>query len=212
MLSSCIPDRNHFDEYKKAKTFASIFEFAYHNRESAYLDSAIIALNDTLSRDKNFYLRVNDDSIRCIHLNDNICYELRKDNVVLYNSNRKVLFYIDSTYTLQSKIDSLISKMITKPRSGAIYLYSDTLTNKESWRDLFSMMDTILNIYNKHRAVYSLKYLKKPYDKLDKNELNDVRSKIRIYLAIYFRHPFPPLPLNTLQTEITSPDYLDTTK
>ncbi len=102
--------------------------------------------------------------------------------------------------------------MITKPRSGAIYLYSDTLTNKESWRDLFSMMDTILNIYNKHRAVYSLKYLKKPYDKLDKNELNDVRSKIRIYLAIYFRHPFPPLPLNTLQTEITSPDYLDTTK
>lgn len=202
LLSSCISDENHSVEFRQARSFREIFEFAYHYRQSNFFDSAVTSLNKSLSKDKNFFLQVHDDSIQYREI-DNAMYELSKENVVLYNLNRKELNYNDSVYTSLFEIDSLFSVMITQRHKGAIFLYSDTLSSKKDWFDLFSMMDTIKSIYRLNREAYSAKYFHKTYDKLDKGETTEVRNIIPYRFVIYFKNPFPPP--QPLPIEFTTP-------
>jgi len=179
---------------KRINSFSNIFKFAYNNRESIYLDSAIIMLDDTLSHTKDFWLWIHDDTIESIKIDNSIAYKIPKGNIVLYNVNLNTLQYIDSVYTSQSAIDSLISNFIQKIEWGGFYIYSDTLASKDDWKSLFSTIDKAVTAYKTERNKYLMdKYGMRYKKNIDSTKMEAIK-KIRMSIAVYFRNPFPPPP------------------
>lgn len=211
IVSACSKDKKRWIEIKENPRFSAIFEFAYNNRESIYLDSAIVILNDSLSIDKNFWLWIHDDSIELIKIDNSVMYKISKSRTILYNINSNELKYIDSTYTSQSSIDRLISNFIHKIEWGGFYIYSDTLSNKSDWSSLFSTIDKIVNAYQAERENYALFKYAIEYKKLDNLQKAEVIKKIRMPIAVYFKNPFPPPPpLTDQELNFIIPDITDT--
>jgi hypothetical protein len=182
-------------EFKNATRFVEIFKYAYHNRSAKDYDLALKALQDSLLIEDKFYLRFYEDSIKQIPFGY-YQYELPKENIVLYNVETNGLIYVDSFYSGQAIIDSVISHNIIGQFNRGIYLYFeyDPEKNKELWNKLFFKIDYLLSIYQEHREEYSLVKQKGQYCKLDQINLEIVKSNIPVRIVIYFRHPFPPPP------------------
>jgi len=174
---SCSLDNKQLIEFRDATTFIEIFQFAFNNRESKYFDSAVFSLNDSIKRDKNFYLRIYEDSIQKINLSG-VNYELRKENIALYSLNKRELLYLDSIYSTKHSIDKMISYFIKTKIRGAIYLYSDTIINKSNWKDLFLLIDDISGLYK--------------------------IAEMPLRLVVYFKNPFTSPPSN-LQKNYRTP-------
>ena len=60
IVISCNSEKKQWRDLKRINSFSNIFKFAYNNRESIYLDSAIIMLDDTLSHTKDFWLWIHE--------------------------------------------------------------------------------------------------------------------------------------------------------
>jgi hypothetical protein len=213
ILLSCDRDKRQWTILKENPRFSSIFKFGYDNRESTYLDSAIIVLNDSLSIDKNFWLKFHDDTVDFVDMDYMDAYKIPKSNVIFYNTNLNELKYIDSTYIAQNKIDSVIKAFIQNIEWGGFYIYSDTLIGKSDWLTLYSTIDRIGYAYQTAREDYALIRYGLKYKNINLSQKAEVRRKIRMPIAIYFKHPFPPPPPDNLpRPTYIIPNYLDTIK
>jgi hypothetical protein len=211
VLLSCDRDKSQWIILKENPRFSSIFKFAYDNRESAYLDSAIIVLNDSLSIDRNFWLKFHDDTVDFVDMDYMAAYKIPKSNVIFYYTNLNELKYIDSTYTAQNKIDSLIKAFIHNIEWGGFFIYSDTLIGKSDWLTLFSTIDKVVDAYQIAREDYALTKYGLKYGDLSQSQIDEVIKKIRMPIAIYFKHPFPPPPPYTdKEQKYVIPDAIDT--
>jgi hypothetical protein len=214
-LLSCDREKGQWTILKENPRFTSIFKFGYDNRESTYLDSVIIILNDSLSNDKNFWLKFHDDTVDFIDLDYSDAYKIPKRNVIFYNTNLNELKYIDSTYTAQNKIDSVIKEFIRNIEWGGFYIYSDTLKCKSDWLSLFATIDKIAYAYQTAREDYAIVKYGLKYRNIHLSQKAEVRKKIRMPIAIYFKHPFPPPPPlsdSFPRPTYIIPDFLDTIK
>jgi hypothetical protein len=192
---SCDSGKNYWTAIKNNPRFSSVFDFAYLNRESVYLDSSIVLLNDSLSINKNFWLRISDDTIRLVKIHD-YKYEvlIRKSAIVIYNINLNQLKYIDSIYSNQTAIDSMISNFIHNIEWGGFYIYSDTLSTKDDWKSLFLAIDKAKTAYQLERDRFARDKYGIKFNKIDEIRKNEIIKRIRLPIAIYFKDPFPPPP------------------
>jgi hypothetical protein len=213
-IFSCHSDRKQWRELKDNCKFSTVFEFALNNRESIYLDSAIVIMNDSLSYDKNFFLRIYDDSIVYIKIDNSINYKLSKRKVILYNISKDALTYIDSIYTSPFLIDSIISNFIKITKKwGGFYIYSDTLLEKNDWKKLFCTIDKIKSAYQIERENYSQLKFDMNFKRLENFKKNEVITEIPIAIVVYFKNPFPPPPpMKNLEFNYIVPSVLDTLK
>jgi hypothetical protein len=193
-IISCDSDKKQWRETKRISSFSNIFKFAYCNRESAYLDSALIMLDDSLSHSKDFWLWIHDDTIESIKIDHSVMYKIPKENIVLYNVNSNTLKYIDSVYTSKSAIDSIILNFVHKIQWGGFYIYSDTLVNKDDWSALFSTIDKTVNAYKTERERYSKNKYGIAYKNINDSIKKAVIRSIRMPIALYFKNPFPTPP------------------
>ena len=208
---SCSQDKKQWTILKEKPRFSYIFKFGYDNRESQYLDSAIAILNDSLSLDKNFWLKFHDDTVDMIKMNYSVAYKIPKSNVLFYNVNLNELKYIDSIYTNQNSIDSIITNFIQKIEWGGFYIYSDTLRVRNDWLSLFSTIDRVANFYQTARENYSISKYGIKYKKINQLQKAEIIKKIRMPIAIYFRHPFPPPPpITDQELKYIVPEITDT--
>jgi hypothetical protein len=192
---SCDSVTNNWITIRNSPRFSFVFDFAYRNRESVYLDSAITLLNDSLSISKNLWLRISDDTTELVKINE-FQYEalIRKSSIVIYNTNLNQLKYIDSIYSNPSAIDSVVSNFIHNIEWGGYYIYSDTLSTKADWKSLFNAIDKAKTAYQSERDRYAITKFGIKFKKVDEIQKREIIKKIRLPIAIYFRDPFPPPP------------------
>jgi len=208
---SCSQNKKQWVAVRDNPRFSTIFKFGYRNRKSIYLDSAIAILNDSLSIDKSSKLWVHDDTIESLKYDNSTDDKIPIRNVIFYNVNLSELKYIDSTYTSQNSIDSLITNFIEKIDLGGFYIYSDTLKNKAEWFPLFSTIDKVVGAYQNARENYSITKYGLNYRKIAKSQKSEVIKKIRMPIVVCFQHPFPPPPpVSTVIYAI--PELVDTIK
>jgi len=212
ILIACSTDKKQWQKIKDHPRLSAIFEFADNNRGSMYFDSAISMLNDSIQKDNNFYLRIYDDSIKTIKIDGSVMYKLSKSNIILSNASNYEFKYIDSIYTSQPSIDTLIKSFLINREIGGFYIYYEGISAKENWIQLFTAIDKVKSAYTTERNRYAVEEYRVAYHKLDNSEKNIIKEKIPLGIVVYFRNPFPePPPMTTEELQKLTKD-LDHTK
>jgi len=195
---ACSTEKKQWQEIKDHPRLSTIFEFADNNRGSMYFNSAISMLNDSIQEDNNFFLRLYDDSIKTIKIDGSVMYKLSKSNIILYNASNYELKYIDSIYTTQPSIDSLIYNFLINREIGGFYIYYEGISTNENWIQLYTAIDKVKSAYITERNRYAVEEYRVTYDKLGNSQKKIIKEKIPLGIVVYFRNPFPePPPITT---------------
>jgi len=195
-FNSCSTDSNEINDWNECKKQASIqalFNYSLNHTSSAYLDSALRILNDSIKQDSYFGLTYRENSNQFFKRFMTDCLP-REDHVFLININTGKCLYNDTLITAKDSITSKLDWFISLGFNHFVYIYSDSISSRKSWISLFGEIKEITNIYNSVRERYSINKWQVEYGKLGPEKQKLVKEEIPISLSIFFSCPYPPSP------------------
>ena len=203
-LNSCVTDNSDEKDWSNCKRQATVqayFNYALNHNSSVYFDSTLTILNDSIKFDRFFFLNYKEDFNMFFKEKWRGNPEIQKSNVFLIDVNTNSCLYYDTLLTKRDSINKKLHWFMSQGFKHYIWIYSDTLSSKESWVPLFSKIKEIKNEYKLERESFSKKHWQIGYDELDSVKKEQVKEKIPTNMLIFFYHPNPPPPPLIIENE-----------
>lgn len=197
IFNSCSPnklDRLRWAECKQQNSIQAFFNFGLNNSSSAYLDSSLIILNDSIKKDRYFHLIYKEDSnlfYKAVMPNNG---SIRKDHIFLIDISTGNCLLNDTIISEKNTINRKLDWFMSMGFKHCVWIYSDSISSSESWITLFGKIKEILYKYNSVREKYSIDKWKVEYTKLGVKNQELLKERIPINLIISFANPIPPPP------------------
>ncbi len=196
-FNSCVTDKSENLDWSKCRqknTVQDYFNFAINSTSTAYFDSAIVVLNDSIRLDKFFFLSYKEDSNLFYKEEINSSWEIAKSNMFLIDANSSNCLFYDTLITNQDSINKKLEWFMSLGFKHFVWIYSDSLSTRKSWISFFGKIKEVTNKYKSVRERYSQDNWNIKLGELDSGKIEQVKEKIPMNMLVFFQNPNPPPP------------------